>query len=42
VVFEDDPFVTAAMRKNAFFAVRPVERGADGAGHVVYDVDLTD
>jgi protocatechuate 3,4-dioxygenase beta subunit len=42
VVFADDPFVTAEMRANAFFAVRPVGRGADGAGHVTYDVDLAD
>jgi protocatechuate 3,4-dioxygenase beta subunit len=42
VVFEDDPFVTSEMRGNAFFVVRPVERGAGGAGRVVYDVDLAD
>src|SRR5688500_8703593 len=34
VVFEGDPFVTAEMRASSFFVVRPVERGADGAGHV--------
>jgi protocatechuate 3,4-dioxygenase beta subunit len=42
VVFEGDPFVTAEMRRNPFFAVRPVERRADGAGHVTYDVDVED
>lgn len=42
VVFEGDPFVTAEMRANPFFVVRPAERGADGAGHVTYDVVLED
>jgi len=42
VVFEGDPFITAEMRASAFFVVRPVERGSDGAGHVTYDVDLED
>jgi hypothetical protein len=28
------------MRASDFLVVRPVERGADGAGHVTYDVDL--
>ena len=42
VVFEGDPFVTAEMRASDFFVVRPVERGADGTGHVTYDVDLED
>ena len=35
-----DPFVTAEMRASTFFVVRPVERGADGVGHVTYDVVL--
>jgi protocatechuate 3,4-dioxygenase beta subunit len=39
VVFEGDRFVTAAMRANPFFVVRPVEPGADG-GRVVYDVAI--
>lgn len=42
VVFEGDPFVTAEMRASTFFVVRPVERGADGVGHVTYDVVLED
>lgn len=42
VVFEGDPFVTAAMRANSFFAVRPIERGANGVGHVIYDVAIED
>lgn len=40
VVFEDDPLVTARLRADPFFVVRPVERGADGAGHVTHDVVL--
>jgi protocatechuate 3,4-dioxygenase beta subunit len=42
VVFEGDPFVTARMRADPFFAVRPVERGADGVGRVTYDVAIED
>ena len=42
VVFEGDPFVTAEIRANSFFVVRPIERGADRAGHVTYDVVLED
>lgn len=42
VVFEGDPFVTAAMRADSFFAVRPIERGANGVGHVTYDVAIKD
>ncbi len=42
VVFEGDPFVTAAMRANPFFAVRPVESGANGVGRVTYDVAIRD
>jgi protocatechuate 3,4-dioxygenase beta subunit len=40
VVFEGDPFVTATMRKDPFFVVRPVERGADGFARVTYDVAI--
>lgn len=40
VVFDDDRFVTAEMRANSFFAVRPVKPGRDGAGHVTYDLDV--
>jgi protocatechuate 3,4-dioxygenase beta subunit len=42
VVFEGDRFVTTQMRANPFFVVRPVERGAGGAGHVTYDVAIED
>jgi protocatechuate 3,4-dioxygenase beta subunit len=42
VVFEDDRFVTAAMRRDPFFAVRPVERGEDDVARVTYDVEIAD
>lgn len=42
VVFEGDRFVTAEMRRNPFFAVRPVETGAGGAARVTYDVVIED
>lgn len=40
IVFEGDPLVTAEMRENPFFVVRPVETGADGVARVTYDVKL--
>ena len=45
IVFEDDPNVTAQVRADAarpgsVYALRKVERGTDGVGHVVQDVVL--
>lgn len=42
IVFEGDPFITAQMRENPFFVVRPVETGPGGVARVTYDVKLDD
>lgn len=42
VVFEGDPFISAEMRENPFFVVRPVETGAGGVERVTYDVVIED
>lgn len=42
VVFAGEPSVTDRMRRSDFYAVLPLERGADGALRCVYEVRLAE